>query len=112
MSGFRSQPLGAGSKATGPGSTHQRTDKPRAGGGAKASGAVSASGGRSTHEALAPDRRAKAGAKASNAGRNSIVAEGQAVSNPHDTAAEQRKPKGRAVAHYHGVEHVTEHHRR
>lgn len=109
MSGFRSPKSAAGSKAAGAGSTHTTVSKPRAAGGAKASGGAH---GVSTHEALSPDRRSKPGAKAANAGRNTTVAEGQGVSDPHGPASEQAKPKGRAVAHPHGTEMVSEHHRR
>lgn len=91
MSGFRSAKSAAGSKAAGTGSTHTSNAKPLAKSGAKASGSA-ASGGHSTHERLSPDRRATPGAKASNAGRNSIV------------AADSGYPSG--------PERVTEHHRK
>lgn len=110
MSGFRSQKSEAGAKASGPGSTHQRAGKPRSAAGAKASGGMH---GTSTHEGLSPDRRSKPGAKASQgAGSSSLVDSGQAVSDPTGRASEQRKPGGRSVAHPHGSEMVSEHHRK
>jgi hypothetical protein len=109
MSGLRSTPAGGGSKAAGEGSTHRSNATPLAGSGAKA---TQASGGGTTHASLSPDRREKAGAKASNSGRNTTVAAGQDVSERHGRAAEQTLAKGKAVQHYHGTEHVSEHHRR
>ena len=91
------------------GSTHRTNAKPRAAAGAKASGGTF---GASTHEQLEPDRRAKPGAKASNAGRGTLTAAGQDVADPHGTASEQRLRTGRAVEHPHGTEHVSEYHRR
>lgn len=110
MSGFRSPKSAAGSKAAGQGSTHRHTARSRAASGAKASDG--SMGGNSTHESLSPDRRSKAGAKASQSGNNSIVSTRQGVSDIHGTASEQAKPKGHAVPHHHGVEMVSEHHRR
>jgi hypothetical protein len=90
MSGFRSPKSPAGAKASGAGSTHTSNAKPLAKSGAKASGGPHGS---STHEHLDGSRkRAAAGAKASQAGRNSIVAPDSGYPS--------------------GPERVTEHHRK